>query len=200
MSKKFKLHEIILSETIKECIPFLLPIILPAIYSTVVSWNYKIPIISVISSIPLYVYGILSLPFIYWIVKKYYIHKKMDEGNNKHVGVIPRSPVDIDVWEYNDLIWTVQSNEHTLHKNQLPTISDEIRIKNILDSINLSHEPKCPKCGAGLYFQRHGLWYSYDCVNPKFSFIKRTWESNNKMRDIAKKQYTYSFESKFLEK
>ena len=148
MSKKFKLHEIILSETIKECIPFLLPIILPAIYSTVVSWNYKIPIISVISSIPLYVYGILSLPFIYWIVKKYYIHKKMDEGNNKHVGVIPRSPVDIDVWEYNDLIWTVQSNEHTLRKNQLPTISDEIRIKNILDSINLSHEPKCPKCGS----------------------------------------------------
>ena len=200
MSKKFKLHEIILSETVKAILAVLLPIILPTAYSTIISWNYNIPIISVMTSIPIYIYGFLCIPFIYLFVRKYYIHKKMNEGKHEHVGSIVRSPVDIDHWQYNDLIWIIRTNEYTLRKNELPTINKATRIKNILDSITISYEPKCPKCGAGLYFQEHDLYYSYDCVNPECSFIKRTWESKNKMRDIAKKQYKYSVESKFLEK
>lgn len=91
MSKKFKLHEIILSETVKAILAVLLPIILPTAYSTIISWNYNIPIISVMTSIPIYIYGFLCIPFIYLFVRKYYIHKKwMKESMNMLAQLLDR--------------------------------------------------------------------------------------------------------------
>ena len=53
---------------------------------------------------------------------------------------------------------------------------------------------------AELYFTQHDLWYTYDCVNPECAFKKRTWQSKDKMKDIAKKLYKYKFETEFKEK
>lgn len=191
MNKQTKLHELILNETIKGTITLLIPIIFPSIYSTLVSWNYNIPIISVMFSIPTYIYGILCAPFIYWFVRKYYIHKKMNEGITKNIGLIGTRYVDVGEHKYNDLIWIIQVDEYTFRRSQLPTVNKYQRIIKILDSLVVSSEPKCPYCGAGLHFHKHDLYYSYKCVNPECKFIKRTWESNSKMRDIAKKQFQH---------
>ena len=70
-------------------------------------------------------------------------------------------------------------------------ISKNLRIKSV---------PRCLKCRAELYFTQHDLWYTYDCVNPECSFKKRTWQSEDKMKDIAEKQYKYKLETEFYEK
>lgn len=82
--------------------------------------------------------------------------------------------------EYNKMIWIIEKNiqpHHTIHINEIPL---------------------CPKCSTELYFLEHDLWYSYDCTNPSCSFIKRTWESNDKMRTKIKMIYKHEKQKKYF--
>lgn len=122
-------------------------------------------------TIPNYIFGILFTPFIFLLMRKI-IHSKMKEGitDSIYIGTEYKT---ISKIMYNNMNWIVQ-------KDIYPP-----------KYIHIKYTPLCPKCGAELYYQEHDLWYSYDCVNPKCSFIKKTWESNDKMRSKAKMLYNY---------
>ena len=122
-------------------------------------------------TLPNYIYGILFTPVIFILIRKI-IHSKMKEGIVDSIYVSTEYK-PISKIKYNDMIWTVQKDLYS---------PKHIRIYDT---------PTCPKCGAELYFQKHDLWYSYDCANPNCSFIKRTWESKDKMRLKAKMLYKY---------
>lgn len=69
-----------------------------------------------------------------------------------------------------------------------------------MNNLLVNPVPRCSGCGAELYFTQHDLWYTYGCVDPNCTFVKRTWQSRDKMGDIAKKQYTFNLETEFYER
>lgn len=198
MSNTSKIIENILNSIITGIISFLLPIVIPCICSIIIGFSYKVSIIEVISNIPLYVYLILFLPFMLWVIRKY-INKKMNEGILGIVVFTYEGYEDIGEIEYNDLIWVVQVKSRILRDAQFYG-NEYWTFNKLINNIQLNSSPRCSKCGAELYFTRHDLWYTYDCVNQGCSFIKRTWQSKDKMKDIAKKQYKYKVEMEFYEK
>lgn len=195
-----RIIENILNSIITGIIALSLPIILPSIYSTLIGLSYKVSIVEVMHSIPIYIYLILLLPFILWSTGKY-INKKMNEGIS-WVGVSTyHNYLDIDHIDYNDLLWTVQVKSSSFrHVQYYGNIKEYETFNEISKNIRIKSGPRCSKCGAELYFTQHNLWYTYDCVNPECSFKKRTWQSEDKMKDIAKKQYKYKLETEFFEK
>ena len=186
MVNSSRIIENIINSVITGIISFLLPLILPLIYSTIVGWNCKISIVTVMNNIPPYVFAILFLPFCYWTIQKY-IKRKMNEGISWIV-LNDKNYEDIGEIEYNDLVWIVQINNHTLrHIESYGNIDDFKTFQKLINNLRIKSTPRCSKCGAELYSTRHDLWYTHSCVNPDCSFIKRTWQSTNKMRNIAKK-------------
>lgn len=110
-----------------------------------------------------------------------------------------RNCEDIDQLEYNNLIWIIQVNSHSLRHSQVYWNHNKYKhFQELLNKINVKSTPRCPQCGAELYYSPHDLWYAYECVNC--SFKKRTWKSRDKMMDIAKKLYKYKLECEFNEK
>ena len=191
-----KIIESILNSIIIGIMNFFLPII----YPTIIGIIYKVSIVEVIYSTPLYVYLILFIPFILWGTGKY-IKKKMNEGIS-WVGVSTYHDYeDIGHITYNELLWTAQVKSSTLrHAQYYGDMREYETFNDIIKNIRIKSSPRCSKCGAELYFTRHDLWYTYDCVNPECSFIKRTWQSEEKMKDIAEKQYKFKLETEFYEK
>lgn len=200
MVNESKLIENIFDSVITGIISFFLPFLLSSVYKLIISLNYKISIINVRGNIPTYIYLILFIPFLYWLVRKY-IKSKMNEGIKSIITYNSANFEYLDEIECNGLIWIVQLNRNSLRKIQNNIYLDDYEMyKEAIDNLNIGFYPRCPKCGAELYFTRHHLWYTYDCVNPECSFIKRTWQSKDKMRDIAKKLYKFKLKFEFLDK
>ena len=200
MVNSSRIIENIINSVITGIISFFLPLILSLIYSITIGWNYKISVITVMSNIPPYVFAILFLPFCYWVIRRY-IKRKMNEGNSWVITLNDDNYDDIDRIEYNDLLWIVQINSHTLRQVKLyGNIDDYKTFQKLINNLRIKSNPRCSKCGAELYFTQHNLWYSHSCVNPDCSFIKRTWQSTDKMRNIAKKQFKFKLETEFFER
>lgn len=190
----------IIENTLNNIITGIVIFFLPVIYPTIIGMIYKVSIVEVMYSIPIYGYLILFLPFILWGTGKY-IKKKMNEGIS-WVGVSTYHDYEnIDKIKYNELLWIVQLKNSSLRHMQYYGDLDKYETFNeIINNIRIKSNPRCSKCGAELYFTQHDLWYTYDCVNPECSFKKRTWQSEDKMKDIAEKQYKYKLETEFYEK
>lgn len=198
MANNSKIIENIFNSIITGIVSFFLPLIISFIYSVVIGWNFKVSIFTVMCNIPIYIYLILLIPFCFWIIRKY-AKRKMNEG----VHLVGFSSIhnyeNVDQIEYNNLIWIIQVNSHSLRHSQFYwNINEYKSFQEILTNINVKSTPRCPKCGAELYYSEHDLWHEYECVNC--SFKKRTWKSRDKMIDIAKKLYKYKLECEFNEK
>lgn len=194
-----KIMENILNSIITGIISFSLPIILPFIYSLIMEWMYDIPIWKGLFNISVHVYIVLFIPFGFWIIRKY-IKTKMNEGVLWSGIIRNKKYEDIDQFEYNELLWTIQINSYSLNHAQVyGNIDDYGTFQEIINNLGIKHNPRCSKCGAELYYTRHDLWYTYDCVNPDCSFVKRTLQSRDKMKDISLKQYKYKLELEFKE-
>ena len=200
MTNSSRIIENILNSTITGIIQFFLPAIVTFIYSTIIGWTYKISIVSVMCNIPPYVFIILFLPFCYWAIRKY-IKRKMNEGIRLTGYSTYKNYEPVDMIEYNQLLWEILVKSRTLRNTQLYGDLDDIAtFQELTNKLRVSSIPRCSRCGAELYFTRHDLWYTYDCVNPECGFVKRTWKSRDKMRDIAKKQYKFNLETEFYER
>ncbi len=189
----------IIDNILNSVITGIISFFLPLIFSIIVGLNNKISIVTVISNIPPYVFTILFLPFCYWAIRKY-IKGKMNEGIT-YIVSNDKNYVDIGEIEYNDLLWIVQINNHTLRHIELyGNIDDYETFQKLINNLKIKSNPRCSKCGAELYSTRHDLWYTHSCVNQDCFFIKRTWQSTDKMKNIAKKQFKFKLETEFFEK
>lgn len=200
MSTESKFTENLLNSIVTGIINFFLPLIIPAIYSCVIGQNHGYSMIETMLKIPNFIYLLLCIPFCYWAIRKI-IKGKINEGISWVIGLNNEKYEDIGVIEYNKLLWIIQIDTYTKRHTELNlSLNKNKTFQVLMDNIRIKSDPRCSKCGAELYFTQHDLWYTYDCINPKCSFKKRTWQSNDKMKNIAKKQYKYELETEFYEK
>ena len=154
----------------------LISYIISNILSYIISLIIDETFMNQIINIPFYIYGLIFTPFIFWILRKI-IRSKMNEGIVDHIS-FGETYKTIAKIEYNKMIWIIEKDIQPPNR------------------IHINETPLCPKCGTELYFLEHDLWYSYDCANPSCFFIKRTWESNDKMRTKIKMIYKHEKQKK----
>ena len=190
----------IIENVLNNIITGIICLLLPSIYSTIIGSINNVSMIEVMCNIPVHIYLILFIPFILWVTRKC-IKKKMNEGISLLGVSTYHDYQDIGHITYNDLLLIVQlKNSSFRHVQYYGNIKEYETFYEISKNLRIKSGPRCPKCGAELYFTQHDLWYTYDCVNPECSFKKRTWQSEDKMKDIAEKQYKYKLETEFYEK
>ena len=152
MVNSSRVIENILNSVITGIISFFFPLFMSLIYSIIIGWNYKISVITVISTIPIYVFAILFIPFCYWWIRKY-IKGKMNEGVLLSGFSTYKNYEGVDRIEYNNLLWTILVEQRTLrHVKFYGNIDDINTFQELTNNLLVGPTPRCSRCGAELYF------------------------------------------------
>ena len=150
----------------------ILPIIIPSIYSYITKTPLK-----TINELPRYIYGLLFIPFIFWIIR-IFVKAKMEEGIEPYISSrMMTEYIDSDYLVYKDIYWLIQ----------IPKKYHRRSVSNIKNNINVLIKPKCNNCGTKLELMKHDMWYTWKCVNC--NFVKRTLISPDRLYSRVEKKY-----------
>jgi len=174
----------ILSKILESFIGLLIGPLIPVLYSTIISRVYNLSFIETIKNLPIWIWLIAIMLVIIWIIIKI-IKSKMNEG----ISPYSISHVPIGGWEkigeylYMGLIWDIEIPNRE-YSGFRPLKEKDIEIGSI----------RCPICKTKIDYNRHYLWYTWNCVDPTCNFKKRTWNSRAKMENATEKLAKREFE------
>lgn len=142
----------IIENTLNNIITGIVIFSIPVIYSAIIGFIYKVSIVEVMHSIPIYTYLTLFILFILWGTRKY-IKKKMNEGISGAGVSTYQNYEDIDNINYNNLLWIVQvKNSSFRHAQYYGDTHENEAFNDVIKNIRIKSSPPLLKMRSRIIF------------------------------------------------